>query len=396
MGTKLRSLFLLFLPILASKSYAMVVESGNTVIIDHPVSQDLYLVGGTIVINAPVHGDLVVAGGKIYINDTVTRDVLIAGGTVVLKGYVGGKVRCLGGNVRLDDLLQGDLLVGGGDITVEKGCIVTGSVLAGGGRLTLYGEVKEDVRVHAGKFMLYGPVGRDLECHGGTIGIHGRVGGGSRLSASDKLEIGYSAVFNGPVRYWSPDTVNFETSLQGGQAIRDESLSIRTRHWYFLGSSGVLAFSWYLGMAITLIILLQYLFRPAFQRAGEKVYDQKLRSFGTGVLFFLGTPLLIAMAIASLVVMPVGFFMLAGYLFILITCGSISSLVAAHWFSNLMGSNARFWEQVGIAFVFFILLRLLLSIPLFGWILYPILICIACGALLLAIRWKRKTSAATA
>jgi len=383
---------LLLLPMFASKSFGMVVESGNTIIIDHPVSQDLYLAGGTIVINAPVHGDLVVAGGKIYINDTVTRDVLIAGGTVVLKGYVGGKVRCLGGSVRLDDLLQGDLLVGGGDISVEVGCIVGGSVLAGGGRLTLYGEVREDVRVYAGKFMLYGVVGRDLECRGGAIGIHGSVAGESKLSASDKLEIGYSAVFNGPVRYWSPDPVDFGSSVHGGRAIRDESLSIRARHWYFLGSSGALVFFWYLGMALALIILLQYLFRPAFQRAGEKVYEHTLRSFGTGLLFFIGTPLLVAMAIASLVVMPVGFFMLVGYLFILISCGSISSLVAAHWFSSLMGSNGKFWEQVGMAFVFFILLRLLLSIPLFGWILYPILICIACGALLMAIRWKRKAS----
>lgn len=368
----------------------MVVESGHTIIIDQPVSQDLYLAGGTLVINAPVHGDLVVAGGKVYINDTITRDVLVAGGTVVIKGYIGGKVRCLGGTVVLDHLLQGDLLVGGGDIRVEKSCVVMGSVLAGGGRLTIYGEVREDVRVYAGRFLLYGPVGRNLEFRGGAIGIHGRVGGESRISATDRLEIGYSAVFNGPVRYWSPDTVNFGTSLRTGQAVRDETLAVRTSHWYFLGGSGALVFLWYLGMALMLIILLQYLFRPAFQRAGEKVYEQTLKSFGTGLLFFLGTPLFIIMAIASLVAMPVGFLLLFGYVFILLTCGSISSVVAAHWFSNLMGSNGRFWEQVGMAFVFFILLRLVLSIPLFGWILYPLVICIAIGAIALVSFPPRK------
>jgi cytoskeletal protein CcmA (bactofilin family) len=394
MRKKFYPLLLLLLPAFAGKSFGMVVESGHTIIIDHPVSQDLYLAGGTIVINAPVHGDLLVAGGKVYINDTVTRDVLIVGGTVVMKGYVGGKVRCLGGNVRLDDLLQGDLLVGGGDISVEKGCIVAGSVLAGGGRLTLYGEVKEDVRVYAEKFLLYGPVGRDLECRGGTISIHGRVGGESKLSASDRLEIGYSAEFNGPVRYWSRDSVNFGTSLRAGQAIRDESLSIRISHWYFLGASEALIFLWYLGMALAFIILLQYLIGPAFQRAGDMVYEHTSRSFGTGLVFFLGTPLLIAMAIASLVVMPVGFFLLFGYIFILLTSGSISSLVAAHWFNSLMGGKGKFWEQVGMAFVFFILLRLILSIPLFGWILYPILICIAVGALTLANIPKKKSSGA--
>ncbi|HVU53826.1 MAG TPA: hypothetical protein VHD83_02170 [Puia sp.] len=390
MSTKL-CLLLLFLLACAGKSSGMVVASGNTIVIDQPVSQDLYLAGGTIIINAPVHGDLVVAGGKIYINDSIARDVLIAGGTVVIKGYVGGRVRCLGGRVNLDDLLAGDLVVAGGDIRVEKESVVMGSVLAGGGNLTLLGEVQGDVRAVAGKFLLYGSVNRDLECRGGTIGIHGKIGGESKLSASDRLETGYSAAFNGPVRYWSPDPVNFGTSLLAGPAVRDESLAVRTRHWYFLGGSGTLAFLWYLGMALVLIILLQYLFRPLFERAGEKVYDQTLRSFGAGLLFFLGTPLLIALTLASLVAMPVGFIVLAVYVLVLLTCCSISSLVAAHWFSSLMGSNGKFWEQVGMAFVFFILLRLVLTIPLFGWVLYPILICIACGALLLAVRWRRKT-----
>jgi cytoskeletal protein CcmA (bactofilin family) len=392
MGTKLFALFLLFLRTMANPSSAMVVESGNVIIIDHPVSQDLYLAGGTIIINAHVHGELVVAGGKVYINDTVDRDVLIGGGTVMIKGYIGGRVRCLGGRVTLDDVLQGDLVVAGGEITVERRAVVGGSVLAGGGRLKLYGNVQGDVRAVAQKFQLYGSIDNDLECRGGTIEIHGRVAGESKLSASGKLEIGSSAEFDGPVRYWAPDTVNFGASLRGGRTARDETLAIRTSHWYFLGGSGALAFLWYLGMALVFIVILQYLFRPAFYRAGERIYSEMLRSFGTGLLFFFGVPLLIAVTIVSLVAMPVGFILLFGFVFLLMTCGSISSLVAAHWFSTLMGSNGRFWEQVGMAFVFFILLRLIFSIPLFGWILYPVIVCTSFGALLLSIRWKRKSA----
>jgi hypothetical protein len=384
MGTRLLFIFLIMLlPAFAGRTFGMVIESGNTIIIDHPVTQDLYLAGGTIVINAPVHGDLVVAGGKVYVNDSVTRDILIVGGTIVIKGYVGGKVRCLGGNVTMENLLQGDLLVGGGDVKVEMGCTVMGSVLAGSGRLTLYGEVKEDVRAYSAKLFLYGPIGRNLEFRGGTLSIHGTVGGEAKLSVTEGLEIGDKAVFNGPLRYWCPVAVDFGRSLRRGVAMRDEGLAIHSGHWYFLGGTGALVFLWYLGMALVLIISLQYLFRQAFRRAGEKAHEQTVKSFGTGLLFFLGTPLLIGITIASLIAMPVGFFILFGYILILTTCGSISSLVAAHWFSNLMGSNAKFWEQVGIAFIFFILLRLTFSIPLFGWLLYPIIICIAIGSLAL-------------
>jgi len=370
---------------------AMIVESGNTVVIDSATDEDIYLAGGTVIINAPVHGDLVVAGGKIYINDTV-NNVLLAGGTVVINGYVSGKIRCLGGTLRILNSVQKDLVAARGEITLEKNAAVSGEVLVSGGNVDLYGNIAGNIRAFAGRFRSFGTVGGSFDCRGATIELHGKITGYSRLAVSDGLIIGSSASFAGPVRYWAPSTVDFGSTLKNGPALRDESLAIRQSRWYFLGSNGWLAVLWYLTSALLVIILLQYFFPDHFRRAGEKAYDNALRSLGAGILFFLGTPLAIVLFFISLVAIPVGLALLFGYIFALLICGSVTAVVASHWFAGVMGSDGKFWERVWISLGFFILLRLILSIPFFGWILFPLLVCIAFGALLSSIRWKKKVA----
>lgn len=344
-----------------------------------------------MIINAPVHGDLVVAGGKIYINDTV-NDVFLAGGVVVINGYVRGKIRCLGGRLRVDRAVQTDLVAAGGEIIIERNAVVLGNVLVSGGNFISYGNVQGNIRAATGKLQLFGMTGGDLNCRGATIELNGKVMGASELAASDGLIVGNSAVFNGPVRYWAPTVVDFGSSLRKGLAVRDESLAVKQTHWYFLGNAGWLSVLWYLASALLVIILLQYFFSQAFHRAGEKAYDNMPRSLGFGVLFFLGTPVAVVLSFLSLVALPIGVGLLLGYVFLLLISGSITAVVASHWFAGVMGSHARFWEHVWIGLGFFILLRLILSIPFFGWILFPLLACIAFGALLLSIRWNSKRS----
>ncbi|MDO6429518.1 hypothetical protein Q4E93_02885 [Flavitalea sp. BT771] len=383
------ALLLLLLSAGSINGFSMIVESGNTIVIDHSTTQDIYLAAGTVIINAPVHGQLVVAGGKIYINDSVYDDILLAGGTVVINGYVGGKIRCLGGTLKIDRDIQGDLVVAGGDISIEKNAVVSGNILASGGNMTLYGKVDGNIKAAVGKLLLYGTVGTDLDCRGGSIELYGKVMGQTVLAASNSLLIGSSAAFNGPVRYWAPSTADFGTTVKNGQVVRDESLAIKGNHWYFLGAAGLLTVLWYLATALLVIILLQYFFTKIFHRAGEKIYDSSLRSLGAGFLFFCGVPVLIFFSFISLIAIPIGLILLFGYIFSLLICGSFTAVVAANWFSTVMGSNARFWEEVWIAFGFFILLRLIFSIPFFGWMLFPLLVCIAFGAVLRGINWKR-------
>ena len=368
-------------------AWSMIVESGQTVVIDSATSEDIYLVAGTVIINAPVHGDLVVAGGKIYINDSV-NNILLIGGTVEINGYVAGKIRCLGGTLHIARLVQGDLVAAGGDITLQKNAVIAGDVLAAGGNLYIYGNIEGNVRAAAGKFQLYGDIGRDLTVRSGDLELYGRVLGKAALAASDKLSIGQGASFQGTVRYWSPNTVSFGHASVPGTPLYDESLAFGQTHWYFLGAAGWLAILWYLASALLVIALLQYFFPSLFHRAGQRAYDKMLSSLGVGALYVVSTPLAIALLFLTLVAIPVAVALLMGYVLSLVICGSVASLVASHWFVHVLGIEGNNRKHILGALGLFILFRLIASVPFFGWILAIVMVCIAFGALLSVIRWK--------
>ncbi len=385
-----RFFFLLLLLTMARSVPAMVVESGTSVVIDQPVYEDVYLAGGTITIDAPIHGDLVVAGGNVYINDSVTRDILVVGGTVTIKGYVGGRIRSIGGTIRITGNVQNDLVIAAGNIFLEKGSTVFGSLLATGGDLTLNGDIKGDIKVAVGSFKLYGTAGRNLDCRAGKIEIDGTIAGSSILAASDNLMISNNAAFKGEVRYWTSDkNVNFGKSLEKGNAVSDESLAIKTRSWYFLGATTLAGILLYLGMGLVSIIMLQYLFASIFKKAGDTVYLSTLKSLGSGFLFLAGMPVLIFLVFITLVGAPLGLILLFGYITVILLCSSIVSMTGANWLNNRSGNNPGSWSLIWKAFGIFILLRLILFTPFLGWFLYLLLSCIACGAILLNIKWKR-------
>lgn len=367
---------------------AMVVESGKVIVIDSSTTEDIYLAGGTVVINAPLHGDLVVAAGRVYINDSV-GNILLAGGTAEVNGIVTGKIRCLAGTLRIGRLIHGDLVAAGGEITIGRNGGVSGDVLASGGTLIIYGKVDGKIRAMTGNFQLFGIAGSDLYCRGGSIDLEGKVMGSSELAASERLTIGTSMEFNGPVRYWSPAGVDFGTSAKNGRPIRDDTLMIRGTRWYFLGTTGLLALLWYLTSSLLVMIVLQYLFGSLLRTAGEKAYDNTLRSLGNGVLFLLGLPVIIALLMISLVGIPLAVALLMGYVGLWLICGSITAIVVSNGFIRRRGMDETFWKKVGVAFGSFILLMMVRSIPVLGWLVFLLLVCVAIGASVSSVRLRR-------
>jgi len=389
----MKRLFSLLLLLTATLgAFSMVIESGTSIVIDQSVNEDLYLAGGTITINAPVFGDLIVTGGTIYVNDSISHDILVAGGNVTINGYVGGKVICTGGIVRITKDIRSDLVVAGARVVLEKGSTIYGSLMAIGANLTLNGTVNGDIKARAGQIILSGTAGRNLDCRGDKIEIDGTIAGTAILAASNYLMIGNKAVFHQEVRYWTPDKApDFGHSLQKGTAIADKNLAIKGTPWYFFGAATFWGVCWYLAMGLVTIILLQYLLAPLLRRAGDTVYSSMIRAFGTGFLFLAGTPVLIVLAFLTLVAAPVGLFLLFGYITLWLISTSIVSVVSANWLSNGSRNNTRFWPLVWKAFGLSLLLRIILYTPFLGWFLFLVLLSIACGAVLLNIKWKRQT-----
>lgn len=386
----------LFAALICSFNYvsAFRFEYGNNIIISRPVYEDLYIAGGSITINAPIYGDLIIAGGTIIINDTVTNDILLVGGTVTINGFVGDDVRCAGGKIRISKNVNGDVVVTGGSVIIDKG-VTVGGLLASGGDVTIDGNVHGEIKGAFGDLFINGDVTKNLDCRGGRITVNGTIDGKSILAAR-YIIVGNYAAFNDEVRYWNKrEAVDFKQSLKNGKAVFDPSLRISTGEWYYLGSATILALLWYLGMALLMILVIQYLFSATVKKAADTVFNSTLRSLGFGFLFFIAVPVAAVIAFVSIIGVPLGILFVFCYIALVLLATVITAVITANWYNNRTGGKWNYWKLSFSALGIFILFKLVSLIPVAGWVIMTFLVCISFGGILLNIKWKRNFANAT-
>jgi uncharacterized membrane protein len=79
---------------------------------------------------------------------------------------------------------------------------------------------------------------------------------------------------------------------------------------------------------------------------------------------------------------------------VLVSGGVLTALVAAFWLRDRTAGDWKAVRTVFVALGIWILLRLIAATPLFGWLLYGILVCIAFGAILGSLKWRRRGGSA--
>lgn len=365
------------------------IVNGNNVIINTPINENVYIAGGTITINAPIHGDLIVCGGTIIINDTVSNDILLAGGEVTFNGFALKDIRCAGGNIRFTKDVNGEVVVAAGTVIIEKG-VTIGSLLAAGGKITVDGNINGEFRGAVGSLFLNGNISKGLDCRGDKIYINGNVQGQTILAATGNIVIGSSASFDNGVHYWvQGKNVDFGQSVKNDKAINDNTLKIAISRWYFLGGVSLLSLLWYIGMALLMISIIQYLFSVTMQKAGDTVFTTTLKSLGYGILFFIGIPIAAIIALITIIGIPVGLLLIFNYIVLMILATIISSVVYANWLNSHFNYHWNYRRLILVALGLFALLKLAFLTPFLGWLIMIIVTCTAFGSVLLNINWKK-------
>jgi hypothetical protein len=136
---------------------ALEMLSGDDLLIDTPVADDVFAAGGTITINAPVDS-LVVAGGEIILNAPVNGDVFAAGGRIAVNGDVGGKIVAAGGELELRGKATNAVLAGG-SVTLHPTAVITRDAVISGSMVSNAGTVTRNLIVRAEEFQNTGTSG---------------------------------------------------------------------------------------------------------------------------------------------------------------------------------------------------------------------------------------------
>ena len=156
---------LLVVPVLlAGPLLAAEFVTGEVIVIDKDVDDDLYVAGDTITVNATIHGDLIAAGGEITINGTVEGDFWAAGGKLHINGTVTDDVRFAGADLRVGSGGQvgDDLFAAGFGFAAESGSSISGDLVAVGYQAQLGGDITGDVQAALGGLEITGHIMGDV------------------------------------------------------------------------------------------------------------------------------------------------------------------------------------------------------------------------------------------
>lgn len=385
-----RYLYLSMLGVLAYlPGYALRFEYGNTVVISQPIFENLYIAGGTLTINAPIHGDLVIAGGTVIINDSILGDVLICGGNLTLNGFISSDLRGMGGEIHLTKNVDGDVLLAGGTLDIGKSAIIS-NLMAAGGKVTLDGMITKEMKLAAGEFILNGKIGGKMDFRGDKITVNGEIGGPSTIAAGTAILVREAAIFRSDVRYWVPGIAPaFGSSLANTKAVLDPSLKLNEKRWYYLGWGSVLFLIWYMGMALLMIMAIQYFFPGTMQQAAITSVNETMKAFFRGLMFLLLMPLATLFLFFTVIGIPIGIIFLFAYVALIILASCMVGVTGAHWYNERYDCRWTFWPMVFASFGFFVVFKLIALTPVIGWLFTLIAVCTVFGAILLGIRWKK-------
>lgn len=343
-------------------------RTGDDIRITEPVNGDLYVAGKNVVIDAPVHGDVLAAGGTLIINDSITMDVIVAGGRVEINGYVGDDVRAAGGSIKVGDVIQGDVLVTGGEVIIEKNSVLHGNLYTTGGMVTIDGAIDGAVEAK----------GRDLK-------IGGMIKGPASIAAN-VINVKSSALFGSDIRFWNDEgSLNIASHSHHGTVTLDPELEIRGPQWQYLGFASALIMLWYLGTALLMIWLIEFLFPKSFSDAAGIVLNHTMKSLGYGLLYFAGVPFLCVLLAITIIALPIGIIAMIAYGVLLVLATIITAIVISNWLNRVyFKSSWSLSKLVFVAFGIFVFLKIVTLTPVFGPLLIGIAASMAFGGIVLS------------
>ncbi len=390
MNKKVSFILLSVFTFVAVPAFAATVDSGEHIVVNTTVFDDLYIGGSSVEVRDKIYGDVLTAGGEVTITGTVRDDLTVVGGKLDLSGEVGDDVRAAGGEANITGAINGDLIVFAGRVFVADTAVIGGDIIVNGGEVSLNGIVKGDMKVRGGVISFKGTVNGDADLRSGEFSTSGKIGGNTKL-ISQSLTLREGATFVGDIEYWVPaGEQDFGASALGATIYNADLSPIQITEkyeeieWTLYGVLQMLlgAFFAYSILAAALFILIMVLstktyFTDAVRHARKKPW----KCFGIGVVYFIITPIIATFFLISVIGAPIGLFILAMYAFSLFFAKLMTAMVLARWYAM---KNKLKWKKITFFFVSlfaYVALKIIGVIPVVGWLFVAFLILVAFGAL---------------
>ena len=340
--------------ILCSSALATRFEGGQSVYIVDTVTinDDLFAGGQNVDVNGHIRGDLIISGMSGTLDGEVDGSVMAFVYHFKMSGHCRNSVRAFARRIDVDGHIERNLMVFGEEVILGE-----------------QGWVEKDVHVGANKILIQGRIGGKLEGGGGEVYISGQIDEDVRIEARSVV-IQPTAIIGGNLTTVGEKEPKIEP---GAQILGLTSHSLPQKK-----EGGGYSFGDFLGdrwsfLALALIggILLA-LFRGFTREVTGYIQTHLLKSLGLGFVFFVCLPIAALISVITLVGIPVGLTVLAGWLLLFYLSKVFAAIIIGEWtFRRLRRGRmpGLFWSLL----VGLVIIILVLKIP-YVWLVVKLAI----------------------
>lgn len=141
--------------------------------------------------------------------------------------------------------------------------------------------------------------------------------------------------------------------------------------------------------AFIIVLLLEHFLGKYFEQAAEMLSSKFVLSFGYGMLYFIGVPVLIVLLFVMIIGFPIGLLLTCIYAMTLLFTSSVVGLTIAHFFKNKYGKSWSYFETVSYAVMTVVIFKVIFWIPILGWLVKRVIAAAVYGALILLLTKKK-------
>lgn len=344
------------------------------------VGGDVEGMAADIFVDAEIGGNVSLLGSDITIDGSVAGNVSVAGADLVLGARIGGDLDAAGADIAISSAISGDASIAGAIITIGQGA-----------------SIGQDAELAAREVRLAGVIGGELDIRAREVRIAGEIAGPVNIRA-EELVFEADAVILGPVSVRGPNEPVVMEGAQLARPLQYEFAPFRDENFgdfdgvdlnFGFGPPG-----WALGgaFAMSAFILGALAALIAPRSIGGIAATFRRRPFVSGLLGLIllaFSPVLLVLMFALLLVtvigIPLAFILVLAYPVALFLAFAFGGLAIGDIVFNRSGSGIGVGMRILSLFLVLAILGALTVVPLIGWLIGAVVLCIGLGAWTIAI-----------
>lgn len=355
------------------------------------VGGDIEGAAADVWIDADVGGDISMASADFRLSGRVGGDVNVGAADINLEGEVLGSANLGAADITLTGRVEGDLNAGGALVTIEESAFVGGDAELGGREVVVRGTIAGEADIVAREVRITGTIQGPVEIRARHIHIEdgARIGGAVTIEGPNEPVIAEGADIP---QGWTYEFAEISEREFGDYEGPDFNFSFGPPAWAF---ASVFAFSAFvLGMLAALI---------APRSVGAVAMAFRGRPWVSGLLglvVFAISPVLIGtlfvLLLVTIIGIPLAFILVFAYPVILFLGFAFGGMALGDLVFNREGGQAGLGLRTLSFLVAIVAIAALGAIPVLGWLISVIVLCIGLGAWTLAIFTRQQPPASAA